>query len=177
MFTLQAGNYTAEVSKGGYENSFFNVIITMGRPATIGYAVRDLSEDKMQIILAWDITPLDLDGRLMSAGGADVMRGAIDSVGSLMTETIDLSVDGGNCYRYYVSDYSDCTGGDANSGNMTASGARVYVYNNEGLTALYDVPSGHLGVVWEAFTIRNKTVIPVNHYYNVIEPDSYWTAK
>ena len=177
MFTLQAGNYTAEVSKGGYENSFFNVIITMGRPATIGYAVKDLSEDKMQIILAWDITPLDLDGRLISSGGAEVLRGTVDSVGALITETIDLTKDENNSYRYYVSDYSDCTGGDANSGNMTASGARIYIYNNEGLTASYNVPTAHLGVVWEAFNIRGNTVIPVNHYYNVIEPDSYWTNK
>ena len=177
MFTLQAGNYTAEVSKGGYENSFFNVIITMGRPATVGFAVKDLSEDKLQVILAWDTAPLDLDSRLIGAGGAEVLRPLQDSVGALMTETIELSAGSGNAYRYFVSDYSDCVGGDANSGNMTGSGARVYVYNNEGLMELYNVPVGHLGVVWEPLMIRSGRVIPVNNYYNVIEPDTYWTTK
>lgn len=177
MFTLQSGNYTAEVSKGGYENSFFNVLITMGRPATVGFAVKDLPEDKMQIILAWDTAPLDLDSRLIGTGGAQVLRPSQDSVGALMTETIELSTDSGDAYRYFVSDYSDCTGGDANSGNMTSSGARVYVYNNEGLMELYNVPLGHLGVVWEPLMIRSGKVIPVNNYYNVIEPDTYWTTK
>ncbi len=177
MFTLQSGNYTAEVSKGGYENSFFNVIITMGRPATVGFAVRDMSEDKMQVILAWDTAPLDLDSRLIGAGGAEVLRPSQDSVGALMTETIELSAGSGNTYRYFVSDYSDCTGGDANSGNMTGSGARVYIYSNAGLMELYNVPMGHLGVVWEPLMIRNGKIIPVNNYYNVIEPDSYWTTK
>lgn len=177
MFTLQAGNYTAEVSKGGYENSYFNVLITMGRPATVGFAVRDLSEDKLQVILAWDTAPLDLDSRLIGAGASEILKPSQDSAGALMTETIELSAASGNTYRYYVSDYSDCTGGDANSGNMTGSGARVYVYSNEGLEVLYNVPMGHLGVVWEPLMIRSGKIIPVNNYYNIIEPDSYWTVK
>lgn len=177
MFTLQAGNYTAEVSKGGYENSFFNVLIAMGKTATVGFAVKDISEDNLQVILAWDTTPLDLDSRLIGVGAAEILRPSQDSAGALMTETIELPSVSGDNYRYYVSDYSDCTGGDANSGNMTSSGARVYVYSNEGLVALYNVPMGHLGVVWEPLMIRNGRVLPVNNYYNVIEPDTYWTAK
>ena len=177
MFTLQSGNYTAEVSKGGYENSFFNVIITTGRPATVGYAVRDLSEDQLQVVLAWDTSPLDIDSRLIGTGAANIIKPSQDSVGALMTETVSLSGDNGDVYRYFVYDYSDITGGDANSGNMTDSGARVYVYSNEGLEALYNVPGGHLGVVWEPFMLHGKTVIPVNSYYNIIESGSYWTTK
>ena len=181
MFTLQSGNYTAQVSKGGYEDSFFNVIVTMNRLTTVGYAVRDIPDGEIQIILAWDTTPLDLDARLISSGAVNVMRGHQDSVGSLSTETISLNITSGteaaDAYRYYVSDYSDCIGGDANSGNMTSSGARVYIYSNEGITATFDVPLGHLGVVWEPFDIRKGRVIPVNHYYNAIVTDSYWTVK
>lgn len=181
MFTLQSGNYTAEVSKGGYEDSFFNVIVTVNRPATVGYAVKDIPDGEIQIVLAWDMTPLDLDARLISSGAVNVIRGHQDSVGSLSTETISLNTgaetEAEDVYRYYVSDYSDCIGGDANSGNMTSSGARVYIYSNEGITATFDVPLGHLGVVWEPFDIRKGKVIPVNHYYNAIEADSYWTAK
>ena len=60
---------------------------------------------------------------------------------------------------------------------MTSSGARVALYGSEGFITSYDVPMGHLGVVWEPLMIRNNMVIPVNRYYNVIEPDSYWTSK
>ncbi|MCR5419718.1 MAG: carboxypeptidase-like regulatory domain-containing protein [Lachnospiraceae bacterium] len=177
MFTIQSGNYTAEVSKGGYENSFFNVYVTANRLTTVGYAVKDVPDDETQIILAWDTTPLDLDARLITAGGVNVLRGQQDSVGSLTTETISVKLDDGNFYRYYVSDYSDFMGGDANSANMTLSGARVYIYTNEGLIRSFSVPMGHLGVVWEAFDIRNGKIIPVNHYYNAIETDSYWMIK
>ena len=181
MFTLQSGSYTAEVSKGGYEDSFFNVIVTMNRPATVGYAVKDVPDGEIQIVLAWDTTPLDLDARLISSGAANVIRAHQDSVGSLSTETISLSTGSGegagDHYRYYVSDYSDCIGGDANSGNMTSSGARVYIYSNEGMATSFDVPLGHLGVVWEPFDIRRGSVIPVNHYYNAIVTDSWWTVK
>ena len=45
VFTLQSGNYTAHVSKGGYEDSYFNVIVTMGRQVTIGYAIADVPDN------------------------------------------------------------------------------------------------------------------------------------
>ncbi len=177
MFTLQAGNYTAEVSKGGYENSFFNVIVTAGRTATVGFAVKDLSEDQVQIVLAWDTAPLDLDAKLIGNGKTKLLKPHQDSLGSLMTETISLSEDNDNIYRYYVTDYSDWSGGDANSANMTGSGARIYVYTYNGLEALYNVPGGHLGIIWEPFMLHNKTVIPVNRYYNIIESNSGLAVK
>ncbi len=177
MFTMQTGNYTAEVSKGGYENSYFNVVVTMNRLQAIGYAVKDIADDELQIITAWDTTPLDLDAWLIYAGAENVIRPVQDSVGSVNTETVTVKSDDKSLFRYYVSDYSDSIGNDPNSGNMTSSGARVYVYSNEGLIAAYHVPLGHLGVVWEPFMYRNGTVIPVNHYYNAIEAGSYFTSK
>lgn len=177
MFTMQTGNYTAEVSKGGYENSYFNVVVTMNRLQVIGYAVKDIADDELQIITAWDTTPLDLDARLIYAGAKNVIRPIQDSVGSVNTETVTVNSDDKSLFRYYVSDYSDSIGNDPNSGNMTSSGARVYIYSNEGMIAAYHVPLGHLGVVWEPFMYRNGTVIPVNHYYNAIEADSYFTSK
>lgn len=177
MFTMQTGNYTAEVSKGGYENSYFNVVVTMNRLQVIGYAVKDIADDELQIITAWDTTPLDLDVWLIYAGAENVIRPTQDSVGSVNTETVTVKSDDKSLFRYYVSDYSDSIGNDPNSGNMTTSGARVYIYSNEGMIAAYHVPLGHLGVVWEPFMLRNGTVIPVNNYYNAIEADSYFTSK
>ncbi|MBR5359929.1 MAG: hypothetical protein IK123_03475, partial [Lachnospiraceae bacterium] len=177
VFNIQSGNYTAEVVKGGYENSYFNVIVTMARQITVGFAVKDVESGKMQIVLAWDSSPLDLDARLITSADKNEIRAIQDGLGTLLTETISLNVSETEEYRYYVSDYTDCIGGDASSDSLTGSGARVFVYGSEGFMESYDVPAGHLGVVWEPFIIRNGKVIPVNHYYNVIEEGSYWTAK
>lgn len=177
MFTLQSGNYTAMVSKSGYEDSFFNVIVTMARQITVGYAVADIPEKKMQAVLAWDTAPLDLDARLISAGGKNVFRASGDGIGALTSETVTFDLDEGNVYRYYVSDYTNCMAKDPNSDSLTSSGARLILYGEEGYICTYDVPVGHLGVVWEPFMIRSGSVIPVNNYYNMIEQDSYWTSK
>lgn len=177
LFTLQSGNYTARVSKNGYEDSYFNVIVTMSRQITVGYAVPDVPENKMQAVLAWDTAPLDLDARVLTAGGKNVYRAVSDGVGALTAETITLDVNDEEMYRYYVSDHTNCTGGNANSDSLTGSGARVSLYGPEGYIGTYDVPVGHLGVIWEPFAIRGREVLPVNHFYNVIEQDSYWTSK
>ncbi|MCR5000740.1 MAG: hypothetical protein K6A71_02965 [Lachnospiraceae bacterium] len=177
LFTLQSGNYTARVSKNGYEDSYFNVIVTMSRQITVGYAVPDVPENKIQAVLAWDTAPLDLDARVLTAGGKNVYRAVSDGVGALTAETITLDVNDEEMYRYYVSDHTNCTGGNANSDSLTGSGARVSLYGPEGYIGTYDVPVGHLGVIWEPFAIRGREVLPVNHFYNVIEQDSYWTSK
>ncbi len=177
VFTLQSGNYTAHVSKGGYEDSYFNVIVTMAKQITVGYAVADVPEGKIETVLAWDSAPLDLEARIITSGGRDVKKAVSDGTGALTTETIILDTKEGEVYRYYVSDYTNCMANDPNSDSMTSSGARVALYGSEGFITSYDVPMGHLGVVWEPLMIRNNMVIPVNRYYNVIEPDSYWTSK
>ena len=149
----------------------------MAKQIIIGYAVADVPEGKIQAVLAWDSAPLDLDARVITSGGKNVYRASSDGIGALTAESLMIDADTDDVYRYYVSDYTNCTGGDANSDSMSGSGARVTLYNPEGYICSYDVPMGHLGVVWEPFMVRNKEVIPVNNYYNVIEHGSYWTSK
>lgn len=177
VFTLQSGNYTARVSKNGYEDSYFNVIVTMGRQVTIGYAIADVPDNKIQAVLAWDSAPLDLDARVISSGGKNVLRASSDGIGALTCETVTFDLDEKNVYRFYVSDYTNCMGGDPNSDGMTSSGARLALYGSEGYICTLDVPTGHLGVVWEPLMIRGGSVIPMNNYYNLIEQGSYWTSK
>ncbi len=176
-FTLQSGNYTAKVSKNGYEDSYFNVIVTMARQVTIGYAVPDVPDNKIQAVLAWDSAPLDLEARVITSGGKNVYKASSDGIGALTSETVTFDIDEKNVYRCYVSDYTNCMGGDPNSDGMTSSGARLALYGSEGYICTYDVPVGHLGVVWEPFMIKGGSVIPMNNYYNVIEQGSYWTSK
>lgn len=176
VFNLQSGNYTARVSKGGYEDSYFNVIVTMAKQVTVGYAVADVPENKLQAVLAWDTAPLDLDVKVITSGGKNIYKAVNDGIGALTAETVTLDMTD-DVLRYYVSDHTNIMGGDSNTDSMTASGARVTIYGSEGYICNYDVPVGHLGVVWEPFMIRGRTVIPVNRYYNVIEQGGYWSSK
>lgn len=174
---IRAGCYTAEVSLGGYENAFFTAIVKQDHQAILGYAVPDLGEETFATILSWDVTPLDLDARVISSNAGKVVRGAIDSIGSTTPEVIYIENAGTDEYEYFVSDYTSCTVGDVLSYNMSSSNANVTVYNSEGFVTSVHVPLAHGGVIWDAFKIRNKKVIPINHYYYNYEENSYWTNK
>ncbi len=174
---MRAGSYTAEISKGGYETSYFTVIVRMDRQAVLGYAVSDLEENEYKVVLSWDATPLDLDARVFSSNAAKVSRSQNDSVGLTTAESITLADAGTDSYQYYVSDYSNYKGGDALSYNMSTSNAFVAVYSADGLLASYHVPMAHCGVIWRVFEIRNHKLLPLNDYFNIIEPNSYWTSK
>lgn len=174
---MRAGSYTAEITKGGYETSYFTVIVRMDRQAVLGYAVSDVGENEYKAVLSWDTTPLDLDARAFSSNAAKVNRSQNDSVGLTVAEVIDLADAGVDSYQYYVSDYSNCTGGDALSYNMSTSNAVAAVYSADGLLASYHVPMAHCGVIWRVFEIRNHKLMPINDYFSIIEPNSYWTSK
>lgn len=177
IIPIRAGSYTAEVSLGGYENAFFTVVVKQDHQAVLGYAVPDIGDNTVATILSWDTTPLDLDARVFSSNAARELRSNIDSIGSTTPEVIYIDDIGQDDFSYFVSDYSDCTGGDALSYNMSSSNATVSVYNSDGLVSSYHVPIAHGGVVWDVFRIHNLHVLPVNQYYYTIEPDSYWTSK
>ncbi len=174
---MRAGSYTAEITKGGYETSYVTVIVRMDRQAVLGYAVSDVEENGYKAVLSWDATPLDLDARIFSSNAAKIGRSQNDSVGLTMAEVISLAEAGTDSYQYYVSDYSNCTGGDALSYSMSTSNAVVAVYDANGLLASYHVPMAHCGVIWRVFEIRNHKLLPINDYFNIIESNSYWTSK
>lgn len=174
---LKAGCYTAEVKKGGYETCYFTVIVKADHQAVLGYAVADVGEDEVVTILSWDSTPLDLDLRIFSSGGMRSNRSGIDSVGSTMAEMIRTTNLGTDTFECYVSDYSDCTGGDQYSYSMSSSNASVSVYSADGLQGTYHVPVAHMGIVWKPYEIRNTRLLPINEYYFHTEEGSIWMSK
>lgn len=173
---LKAGCYTAEVQKGGYETSFFTVIVKSDHQATLGYAVSDVGENEVKTILYWDSTPLDLDLRMFSSQRARSDRSGIDSVGGTVAEMIRTTNLGADTFECFVSDYSDCIG-DQLSYNMSMSNAYLAVYSADGLQAMFHVPTAHMGVVWKPFEIRNARILPMNDYYYKVNPDSIWMKK
>lgn len=174
---IRAGCYTAEVTLGGYENAIFNLVVKQDHQAILGYAVPDLGDDTIATVLSWDTTPLDLDARIISSNAKREMKSPIDSIGSTTPEVIYIDNAGTDDYEYYVSDYTAATAGDPLAYNLSSSNANVLVYNSEGFITSIHVPLAHGGIVWDVMKIRNKKVIPINHYYYNLEANSYWTSK
>ena len=174
---LKAGCYTAEVQKGGYETCYFTIIVKMDHQAVLGYAVSDVGEDEVVTILSWDSTPLDLDLRIFSSGGMRSNRSGLDSVGSTMAEMVRTTQLGTDTFECFVSDYSNCTGGDPYSYSMSSSNAYVSVYSADGLQGMYHVPVAHMGIVWKPYEIRNAKLLPINEYYFHTEEGSIWMGK
>lgn len=174
---MLAGCYTAEVSLGGYENAFFNVIVKQDKQAFLGYAIPDLPENTMATVLTWDSTPLDLDARVFSSNAFRVTRSAVDSIGSTTPEVIYIENMENDEYEYFVSDYTACTVGDPLSYGLSSSNAEITIYNVDGLVEILHVPLAHSGVIWNAFKIRDQKVIPKNSYYYNMEDNTYWTTK
>lgn len=173
---LMAGSYTAEVSRDGYETSFFTVTVKIDHKAEIGYLVPSVPEKSYTAVLSWETSPLDLDFAAISNSAAEVKRGLPDSVGTV-PEVITISEKDAVDYRLYVSDFSSCTNNNPMSYDLSSSGAVVDIYGDDGLIAKYHVPVAYCGVVWEACRIRNHRVVPVNRYNYRIQENSIWTIK
>lgn len=174
---MTPGCYTAEVAKGGYETALFTVVVRIDHLATVGFAVPDVGEDEISMILSWESTPLDLDIRAIASLQNRVIKSSIDSVGATMAEVVDIKDVGTDDYRIYVSDYSGMTSQDYMSYNMTNSGAVVTVYDSNGYLGRYHVPVANAGICWEALEVHNKMILPINTYYYTSDGDELWLRK
>ena len=174
---LTAGSYTAEISKGGYETLFLSVIVRLDHQFAIGFALPDVEEDTYRAVVSWETAPLDLKAMAISSNQGRILHSNVDSLGLTTAETVSIENAGTDDYRFYVTDFGSITSGDMMAYNMTGSCAYVDVYDSNGLIAKYHVPVASAGVIWEAFEIHNKTVLPVNSYFYSVENDSLWKTK
>ena len=174
---LASGSYTAEISKGGYETLFLSVIIRLDHQFAVGFAVPDVAEDAYMAVVSWETAPLDLNSMAVSSNRGRVLKSSVDSLGLTTAEAVLIDGAGTDDYRFYVTDFGSILSGDMMSYNMTGSNACVDVYNSDGLAGKFHVPVASAGVVWEAFEIHNRSVLPVNSYYYSVEDDSLWKTK
>jgi len=174
---LPSGSYTAEITKGGYETLFMSVIIRPDHQFAVGFAMPDVEEDTYRVVVSWESAPLDLNAMAISSYRAQIFRSSVDSLGLTTAETVTINNAGTDDYRFYVTDFGSITSADVMSYNMTGSCAYADVYNSDGLVANFHVPVASSGVVWEAFEIRNKKVLPVNSYFYAVDDDSLWKTK
>jgi len=185
LVTLMADNYTVEAIKDGYEKSYFNISVKADSLAGLGYTVPKLDEQECIVLLSWDNGAvqigtdnlLDLDLRAFSSNANLVVKSSEARDASLPVEVIDVKNIGSDTYSYYVSDYNDCSVYDTMSYSMSLSSAKLYVFTENGMEALYHVPVAHCGVIWKPFELRNKKIININDYHYVCDEDSRWMKK
>ncbi len=174
---LTSGSYTAEISKGGYETLFLSVVIRLDHQIAVGFAVPDVADDTYQVVVSWESAPLDLCAKAISSNQARVIGSPVDSLGLTTAETVTIDNAGTDDYRFYVTDLGAITAGDVMAYNMTGSCAYAQVYDSNGLQGNFHVPAASAGVVWEAFEIRNKSILPINSYYYAVEDDALWKTR
>lgn len=174
---MLAGSYTAEVSLGGYETSYFPVIVRIDHVAAVGFAVPDVKEDTYSVVLSWETTPLDLDIKAVTANQNRVVKALSDSIGSTSAEAFILDNSKKENYHIYVCDNGSIINNDPLSYKLTSSSAQVYIYSPDGQIASMHVPVASAGIIWEPCEIYSGQVLPVNNYFYTIEDNSLWTRK
>ncbi len=174
---LTSGSYTAEISKGGYETLFLSVVIRLDHQFAVGFAMPDVAEDTYRTVVSWESAPLDLCAKAISSNQGKVISSPVDSLGLTTAECVTIDNAGTDDYRFYVTDFGSISTADVMSYNMTGSNAYVDVYSPEGLIGKFHVPVASAGVVWEAYEIRNKTLLPINSYFYAVDDDTLWKTK
>ena len=174
---LISGSYTAEITKEGYETLYLSVVIRLDHQFAMGFAMPDVEKDSYMAAVYWESSPVDLDAVVVSSNRGRIIKSSPDSQGFTSAETVTIDKAGTDDYRFYVKDSAAIAAGDVMAYNMTTSSAYVDVYDADGLVGKFHVPVASAGVVWEAFEIRNKTVLPVNSYFYAVDEDPLWKTK
>jgi len=170
IFSLQAGSYTGEIKKDGYETSYFPVIVKMDHSTAYGYTVPTLSDGDYYVIASWDNPSLDLDSLFFTADIPNAIKSETDYKVGPASEAIKIESASKGVYQYFLSDYTNCIAGDPMNYSLSTSNALVTVFGTNGYMASYSVPVAHGGVIWDVFRLRNGKLITTNYFYSVIDP-------
>ena len=174
---LPAGTFTGELSKPGYETSYFPIIVEMTQTTAYGYTVPELSDGQYRFVTSWNTSPLDIESLLFVDSSKETARSSIDSTDNTKAEMISINNSGTGTNRFFLYDYTNCTGGDVMSYAMSTANTLVTVFGPDGYITSFSVPIGHGGVIWDVCRLQNGKVTSIGDYYTVYQPDSYWTTK
>lgn len=178
--TLPAGNYTAAISKNGYISSSINVISIGNRTMASqnGTLSPILSDEEIRIILTWGEEPSDLDSYLLGnysdgspfhisytnkqAYEGDKLLAELDhdDTSYYGPETVTILEQNSGTYEYAVHDFTNQYNGESQA--LSASGAKVVVYQGNQLVRTFNVPTNQMGTVWQVFRLEGDVIIPVN---------------
>ncbi|MGN1164954.1 MAG: hypothetical protein ACI4S2_00825 [Lachnospiraceae bacterium] len=188
---LAPGMYTVQMIKDNYMDTYSSLFVSKdtGNRLSI-YATPELNEDEYRIVLTWNETPRDLDSHLFApndTGNGDYhicyyhmsdnegnTSLDVDDVDGYGPETTTINHIKQGHYKFYVSDFTNCSMNNEESMDMSRSSATVRVYGKQGLIQTFYVPVNQKGVIWEVFEIRDGTVIPIQRYYDAIGNKTWW---
>jgi len=135
--------------------------------------------DGMRIVLNWGKYPSDLDSHLSFPGNhiffqrkeGSLANLDVDDTDSYGPETITIeNKKFGETYHYFVHDYSNKK--DPDSFQLSASGAKVFVYVGQSLVKTYYIPKNKKGNVWNLFKINeNGEIIDINNIISKTEQE------
>lgn len=175
-FSLEVpvGNQTVRFTKTGFCDFSLPVAVQKGETSEVDTLPIStaLASGQYRIVLSWGELPYDLDSHLWTPGGYEVYFGDegadnsspfvwldIDDTESYGPETITITQSTTGTYTYSVHNFSADFGFDE---PLTASHARVEVYNVNGLMRSFTVPTSGTGNWWNVFTMSNGAITPVN---------------
>lgn len=182
--TLPGRNYTAEAILPGYTTGYFTVtsLGTLARPNQDGTINPTLPAGQTRAILTWGDIPFDLDSHMSgplsgstsrfhvyyssrgSSTAAPFANLDVDDTSGYGPETTSIYQQTAGTYRFSVYDFTN--GSITNSFQLSASGAKVRIYNSTGLIATFNVPANQSGTLWSVFELNGNTIIPINSMTN-----------
>jgi hypothetical protein len=187
---IEAGNYTIETSKSGYNKTYFSAIClgnsnNGNQDATISPV---LNQEEIRIVLTWGVFPYDLDSHLTGplsdgerfhmyyplAGNSSpwpsVVNLDLDDVWSYGPETTTLYEQISGIYRFSVHDFSNLS--STYSFELSNSSAQVRVYSSSGLLASFNIPPNKEGTLWTVFEMSNGIITAINDLSYASDPSS-----
>jgi Carboxypeptidase regulatory-like domain/Lecithin:cholesterol acyltransferase len=181
QLSLDAGYYTATVTKEGFLPASFNAVSVGGTTTNQGVSLTPkLSNDQLRVVLNWGEYPHDLD---LHATGPDGLGGRFhvyfgspyfvsgdstvaldtDDIYSFGPETITITKAIPGVYQFAVHNYSRRGASAQNPDiSLATSGARVRVFQGNALVSEFNVPTGKDGTLWTVFRLENGVVTPVS---------------
>jgi len=169
---LPFGNLTCEIVGVGFNTSFANVIVlgNLTQSDQNSAVSPNLSAGEVRIVLTWGSTPSDLDSHLTGPiensddlfhvyfvnRNEDLVNLDVDDISSFGPETVTVERQVNGVYRYSVRNFSN----NSNT-ELSASAARVQVFDAGGLIRDFQVPDG-VGDLWTVFDMEGGNITTVN---------------
>ncbi len=175
--SLPAGTYTGELTKSGYETSYFPIVVEMTQTTAYGYTIPELGDGEYRFVASWNTPGLDLETLLFANSSSETAKSSIDGTDNSAAEIISVNQPETGIYRLFMYDYTSITGNNQMSYAMSTANTLVTVFGPDGYMASYSAPVGHGGVIWDVCNLQNGRLTSIGDYYTVYQQNSYWTTK
>lgn len=159
LLTMQAGNYTAQLYKGGYEYGYCNIVVKKDSSTMTAYLAPEVPEGQYYAVLSSSDPALSITGHLFAQKGSSLEAGT----SARATAMTDM----GSNYKFFVTDNTSYQNQNSASYSLSTAAARVEVYAPTGLLQTYYAPAGSMGVVWDVFDLRGGKLMPTQIYNTV----------